>query len=44
MNPIRTGRIDGAHLVAELCEVGSQDRRGYDERMQHQILRNAPFA
>jgi hypothetical protein len=44
MNPIRTGRIDGAHLVAELCEVGGQDRRRYDERTQHQILRDAPFA
>ena len=38
------GGIDGAHLLAELGEVGGQDRGGDEERTGHQVLRNAPFA
>ena len=44
VDPVGAGGIDRAHLLAELGEVGGQDRRGDEQRTVHAILRNAPFA
>src|SRR5262249_33206128 len=38
MDPIGAGVIDRAHLLAELGEVGGQNRRGDDERAWHFLL------
>src|SRR5262249_59021975 len=35
MHPVGAGGVERAHLLAELGEVGGQDRRGDDERMAH---------
>ena len=35
MDPVGAGGIDRAHLLAELGEVGGQDRRRDDERAMH---------
>ena len=48
MNPVSAGSIDRAHLLAELREIGSEDRRGDDQRARHCVLRyalsrNMPF-
>ena len=32
MDPVGAGGIDRAHLFAEFCEIGGEDRRGDDER------------
>jgi hypothetical protein len=38
MKPV-AGGVDGAHLLAELGEVGGQDRWGDGERAMHRRLR-----
>ena len=40
MDPVGTGRIDGADLLAELGEIGSQDRRRDDEGAWRKGLRH----
>jgi len=39
MDPVGAGRVDGAHLLAELGEVGGEDGRGDGERAMHRDLR-----
>ena len=41
MDPVGAGRIDRAHLLAELGEVGGEDRRRDDERAMQQVLHAA---
>jgi hypothetical protein len=44
MDPVGASGVERAHLLAELGEVGGQDRRCDDEPMAHLLLRDAPFA
>jgi hypothetical protein len=44
MDPVGAGGVERTHFLAELGEVGGQNRRGDDEGMAHLLLRNAPFA
>jgi hypothetical protein len=39
MDPVGTGGIDRAHLLAEFGKIGREDRWGDDERALHRILR-----
>ena len=38
MDPVGAGGIDRAHFLAELGEIGGEDRRGDDERAMHRLL------
>jgi hypothetical protein len=35
MHPVGAGRLDRAHFVAELGEIGGEERRGDDQRARH---------
>ena len=37
MDPVGAGGVDRAHLLAELGEVGGQDRWGDGERAMHRM-------
>ena len=41
VDPVGAGRIDGAHLLAELGEIGGEDRRSDDQRAMQQVLHAA---
>ena len=41
VDPVGAGLIDGAHLLAELGEIGSEDRRSDDQRTMQQVLHGA---
>jgi hypothetical protein len=38
MDPVGAGGIDRAHFLAELGEIGGEDRRGDDEWALHRLL------
>jgi hypothetical protein len=40
VDPVGAGGLDRAHLLAELGEVGGQDRRGDDKLLRHVFLRD----
>ena len=44
MDPVGAGGIDRAHLLAELGEIGGQDRRRDDERARHCESPKSAFA
>ena len=39
MDPVGAGGIDRADFLAELGEIGGEDRRGDNERALHRLLR-----
>ena len=43
VDPVGTGRIDGAHLLAQFGEVGSQNRRRDDQGAWCKLLRHVRF-
>jgi hypothetical protein len=44
MDPVGAGGIDRADLLAQLGEIGGEDRRGDDKRALHWGLRQRRFA
>jgi hypothetical protein len=44
MDPVGAGGIERTHLLAELGEIGGQDRWCDDERLVHLLLRDVSFA
>ena len=38
MDPVGAGGVDGPDFLAELGEIGGEDRRGDDERSRHRLL------
>ena len=41
MDPVSTGMIHSTDLLAELGEIGSEDRGGDDERARHVLVPNS---